>query len=237
MSSPFFSKSLPVNGQRFKPQTYQGNKLHARHADEPPLQLKSHFKSSFETGRGPPSQLQSHFKSSFEDRDRVPLQPAMDGRPCKRRAIASLEDRALIRVDQYSSLTKEDSTIRDEELHDLEVGVLDGSYGNQVIGQTLQRHGAEESSLKISPSEKKEDSVGRLAEKTLQPAQETDEQNGWPGYFIPGYGISREVISSQIQLFLGPLARARPYSYQEREGYLISGPCATITAVSPTLYS
>ncbi|MCJ1346198.1 hypothetical protein MMC31_004413 [Peltigera leucophlebia] len=40
-------------------------------------------------------------------------------------------------------------------------------------------------------------------------------------YFVPGYGISRQVIVEHIQLFLGPGSSARPYSYLGREGFLI----------------
>lgn len=40
-------------------------------------------------------------------------------------------------------------------------------------------------------------------------------------YFVPGYGISRQVIVENIQLFLGPGSSARPYSYLGREGFLI----------------
>ncbi|RAK76205.1 uncharacterized protein BO72DRAFT_431150 [Aspergillus fijiensis CBS 313.89] len=42
-------------------------------------------------------------------------------------------------------------------------------------------------------------------------------------YWLPGYGLSRSIVLSQIQYFLGPAATARPYSYQGRDGYLITG--------------
>jgi len=42
-------------------------------------------------------------------------------------------------------------------------------------------------------------------------------------YWLPGYGLSRHIVLSQIQYFLGPTASARPYSLQGREGYLIVG--------------
>ncbi|RAH47987.1 uncharacterized protein BO95DRAFT_408890 [Aspergillus brunneoviolaceus CBS 621.78] len=42
-------------------------------------------------------------------------------------------------------------------------------------------------------------------------------------YWLPGYGLSRSIVLSQIQYFLGPAASARPYSYQGRDGYLITG--------------
>ncbi|ODH25864.1 hypothetical protein ACO22_05020 [Paracoccidioides brasiliensis] len=42
-------------------------------------------------------------------------------------------------------------------------------------------------------------------------------------YWLPGYGLSRHIVLSQIQYFLGPTSSARPYSYQGREGYLVTG--------------
>ncbi|KAK2809566.1 hypothetical protein FQN50_003619 [Emmonsiellopsis sp. PD_5] len=42
-------------------------------------------------------------------------------------------------------------------------------------------------------------------------------------YWLPGYQLSRHIVLTQIQYFLGPSASARPFSYQGREGYLITG--------------
>ncbi|KAL4768160.1 hypothetical protein BDW60DRAFT_133925 [Aspergillus nidulans var. acristatus] len=42
-------------------------------------------------------------------------------------------------------------------------------------------------------------------------------------YWLPGYGLSRQIVLGQIQYFLGPTATVRPYTYQGREGYLIVG--------------
>ncbi|RAL15438.1 uncharacterized protein BO97DRAFT_411565 [Aspergillus homomorphus CBS 101889] len=42
-------------------------------------------------------------------------------------------------------------------------------------------------------------------------------------YWLPGYGLSRYIVLSHIQYFLGPSATARPYSYQGRDGYLVTG--------------
>ncbi|EER37178.1 conserved hypothetical protein [Histoplasma capsulatum var. duboisii H88] len=42
-------------------------------------------------------------------------------------------------------------------------------------------------------------------------------------YWLPGYGLSRHVVVTQIQFFLGPASSARPFSFQGREGYLITG--------------
>ncbi|CEJ56436.1 hypothetical protein PMG11_02643 [Penicillium brasilianum] len=42
-------------------------------------------------------------------------------------------------------------------------------------------------------------------------------------YWLPGYGLSRHIVLGHIHYFLGPTASVRPYSYQGREGYLITG--------------
>lgn len=63
-------------------------------------------------------------------------------------------------------------------------------------------------------------------------------------YWLPGYGLSRQIVLREIQYFLGPSATVRPYSLQVefhavwklvlnlttskgREGYLIMGPPLT----------
>ncbi|KAL4795520.1 hypothetical protein BDV19DRAFT_166321 [Aspergillus venezuelensis] len=33
-------------------------------------------------------------------------------------------------------------------------------------------------------------------------------------YWLPGYGLSRQIVLGQIQYFLGPSATVRPYTYQ-----------------------
>jgi hypothetical protein len=33
-------------------------------------------------------------------------------------------------------------------------------------------------------------------------------------YWLPGYGLSRNIVLSNIQYFLGPSATVRPYTYQ-----------------------
>ncbi|KAL8833392.1 MAG: hypothetical protein Q9170_004302 [Blastenia crenularia] len=48
-------------------------------------------------------------------------------------------------------------------------------------------------------------------------------------YFLPGWGISRNIIFSHIHYFLGPDASVRPYSYQGREGYLVLTPGPPLT--------
>ncbi|WEW55164.1 hypothetical protein PRK78_000593 [Emydomyces testavorans] len=35
-------------------------------------------------------------------------------------------------------------------------------------------------------------------------------------YWLPGYGLSRHIVLSKIQYFLGPTAAVRPYSYQKQ---------------------
>ncbi|KAF3007615.1 hypothetical protein E8E13_008132 [Curvularia kusanoi] len=41
-------------------------------------------------------------------------------------------------------------------------------------------------------------------------------------YFIPGYGISRAVIQNEIRYHCGPDAIVRPYTFQGRDGFLVS---------------
>ena len=50
-------------------------------------------------------------------------------------------------------------------------------------------------------------------------------------YFVPGWGISRNILFSHIHFFLGPHASVRPYSYQGREGYLVITPGPPLTEV------
>lgn len=54
----------------------------------------------------------------------------------------------------------------------------------------------------------------------------------FPSYFVPGYGISRHIIFSHIQYYLGPHATVRPYQYRGREGFLVNAPGAPLTRVS-----
>ncbi|KAF2011068.1 hypothetical protein BU24DRAFT_427280 [Aaosphaeria arxii CBS 175.79] len=48
-------------------------------------------------------------------------------------------------------------------------------------------------------------------------------------YFLPGFGISRAVIQSEIRYHCGPDAIVRPYTLQGRDGFLVtaSGPQLT----------
>ncbi|KAF2133816.1 hypothetical protein P153DRAFT_392461 [Dothidotthia symphoricarpi CBS 119687] len=41
-------------------------------------------------------------------------------------------------------------------------------------------------------------------------------------YFVPGYGISRAVIQNEIRYHCGPDAIVRPYTFQGRDGFLVS---------------
>ena len=50
-------------------------------------------------------------------------------------------------------------------------------------------------------------------------------------YFVPGYNISRHIMFSHIQIYLGPYATVRPYSYRGREGYLVTAPGQPLTRV------
>ena len=51
-------------------------------------------------------------------------------------------------------------------------------------------------------------------------------------YFVPGYLISKHIMFSHIQIYLGPYATVRPYSYRGRDGYLVSAPGQPLTRVS-----
>ena len=57
------------------------------------------------------------------------------------------------------------------------------------------------------------------------------QDDAYKQYFVPGYLISRNIICSHIQFFLGPYASVRPYSYQGREGYLVTTPGQPLTEV------
>ncbi|KAH7411992.1 hypothetical protein DE146DRAFT_751136 [Phaeosphaeria sp. MPI-PUGE-AT-0046c] len=41
-------------------------------------------------------------------------------------------------------------------------------------------------------------------------------------YFVPGFGISRTVIQNEIRYHCGPDAIVRPYTFQGRDGFLIT---------------
>lgn len=57
------------------------------------------------------------------------------------------------------------------------------------------------------------------------------QSNEYRPYFVPGFGISRHIIFSHINFFLGPYASVRPYSYHGREGYLVTAPGPQLTKV------
>ena len=56
--------------------------------------------------------------------------------------------------------------------------------------------------------------------------------NVYSCYFVPGYRISRHVMFTNIHYYLGPCATVRPFSYQQREGYLVTNPGTPLTKVS-----
>lgn len=43
--------------------------------------------------------------------------------------------------------------------------------------------------------------------------------------------ISRQVMFNNVHYFLGPYASVRPFTYQQREGYLINNPGGPLTKV------
>ncbi|KAL2053762.1 hypothetical protein ABVK25_006067 [Lepraria finkii] len=53
--------------------------------------------------------------------------------------------------------------------------------------------------------------------------------NVYSCYFVPGYRISRHVMFTNIHYYLGPCATVRPFSYQQREGYLVSNAGTPLT--------
>ena len=43
--------------------------------------------------------------------------------------------------------------------------------------------------------------------------------------------ISRQIMFNNVNYFLGPQASVRPFTYQQREGYLINNPGGPLTKV------
>ena len=81
------------------------------------------------------------------------------------------------------------------------------------------------------------------AEKTRSPDQqgnkgrtESATRYQHTTYFVPGYGLSRQVVFSHFQYFLGPFATVRSFSYQQREGYLFSSAGLPLTRVRQQLW-
>jgi hypothetical protein len=64
-----------------------------------------------------------------------------------------------------------------------------------------------------------------MAQQYSALAQQYDTQA--QSYFLPGFGLSRHIVTAHLPYFLGPSARVRPYTYQQRDGYLIFGPQLT----------
>lgn len=69
--------------------------------------------------------------------------------------------------------------------------------------------------IKSSPSEIEQICIQRV--KYPFPIGKMAQQYGSTNsYFVPGYGISRAVIQSEIRYFSGPDSIVRPYTYQVR---------------------
>ena len=68
-----------------------------------------------------------------------------------------------------------------------------------------------------------------------RPHPPRDEQ--YRQYFVSSWYISRHIIFSHIQFYLGPSAAVRPCTYRGREGYLVTSPSSVqpLTAVRFTL--
>lgn len=82
-------------------------------------------------------------------------------------------------------------------------------------------------SLSSHDSPSYDSSSSRSSRKSGKKAKE--ESNA---YFLPGHGISKAVILSSYQRLLGPQATIRPFSYQQREGYMITHPGKPLTKVA-----
>ncbi|KAF2435545.1 hypothetical protein EJ08DRAFT_645837 [Tothia fuscella] len=54
------------------------------------------------------------------------------------------------------------------------------------------------------------------------PQQYTQQYAQANSYFVPGFGISRAIIQSEIQYLCGPDAVVRPYTHQGRDGFLVT---------------
>ncbi|TID26627.1 hypothetical protein E6O75_ATG01120 [Venturia nashicola] len=50
----------------------------------------------------------------------------------------------------------------------------------------------------------------------------TQQYSAVNSYFVPGFGISRAIIQSEIRYFCGPDAIVRPYTHQGRDGFLVT---------------
>lgn len=61
------------------------------------------------------------------------------------------------------------------------------------------------------------------------PSTYSTSSSAYNTYFVPGYGISRHIMFTHIQYHLGPYVSVRPFTYQQREGYLISNPGSALT--------
>lgn len=54
------------------------------------------------------------------------------------------------------------------------------------------------------------------------------QYNAVNSYFVPGYGISRAIIQSEIRYFCGPDAIVRPYTHQVRDDLVLKA-CKQLT--------
>ena len=67
-------------------------------------------------------------------------------------------------------------------------------------------------------------------------AQSSSYSQEYQSYFVPGYGISRHIIFSHIQYYLGPYATVRPYQFRGREGFLVNAPGKPLTKVCSVIF-
>ena len=79
------------------------------------------------------------------------------------------------------------------------------------------------------PSSREDNHIGIINNGSSTASKRRKEEH--VSYFVPGYGISRQVILSWYQRLLGPTATIRPFSYQQREGYMITNAGSPLTKV------
>ena len=51
-------------------------------------------------------------------------------------------------------------------------------------------------------------------------------------YFVPGYGISRYIMMHHVRYYIGANHTIRPFSFQQREGFLLTHDGPPLTKVA-----
>ncbi|KAL9126601.1 MAG: hypothetical protein Q9217_004375 [Psora testacea] len=71
--------------------------------------------------------------------------------------------------------------------------------------------------------------TGYSESTTSSSSSSSKRRTEYTSYFVPGYGISRQVIFNHYQYLLGPSATIKPFSFQKREGYMITNAGSPLT--------